>query len=136
MHAPPLRCTVAPLIPAMISTATSPAQRAGRGGRSLGPPSRFAVKSLPFEPGFRVYVVSKMTGMGAAVDVKELMSGTEAGAMKTVQRAKVGQLKLVTFARPYHIAPCIRNAFAQPVYQIMAKPGGFTNIKPDSALKP
>jgi D-amino peptidase len=62
--------------PAML-----PAQAGGRGGRGLsGAPNQFQNKRLPVEPGFRVYIVSNMAGMGAAVDLKEIMAGTEAGA--------------------------------------------------------
>jgi D-amino peptidase len=56
-----------------------PAQRGGR-GLGGGAPNQFQTKQLPAEPGFRAYIVSNMAGMGAAVDMKEVMAGTEAGA--------------------------------------------------------
>ena len=143
----------------IVGVAALPAQR---GGRGLGnAPSQFQNKRLPVEPGFRVYIVSDMAGMGAAAEMKEAFPSAEvvtvktalsgsggammpfarvhaeirAAAMKAVQRAKAGQLKLVTFSKPYHVAWCIRNTFAQPVYEVMAKPEGFV-LKPDSAAGP
>lgn len=77
-----LRYTLSLLAIALVTASTLPAQGGGRGGRGLGAPpaNPFPAKSLPFEAGFRAYIVSNMAGMGAAVDLKEIMSGTEAGA--------------------------------------------------------
>ena len=80
MHNNHPRYTVALLLLTIVGVATLPAQAGGRGGRGFGAPSAFPAKQLPFESGFRVYIVSNMAGMGAAVDPKEVMSGTEAGA--------------------------------------------------------
>ncbi|MES1259619.1 MAG: M55 family metallopeptidase [Gemmatimonadota bacterium] len=69
------------LIALLLAAAASlPAQ--GRGGRGLGSPASagFQNKSLPFEAGFRAYIVSNMAGMGTAVDLKEVMAGSENGA--------------------------------------------------------
>ncbi len=58
------------------------AAQGARGG--LGRPNpnleAFQAKRIPHEPGFRAYIVSNMAGMGAAVDPKEVLSGTERGA--------------------------------------------------------
>jgi D-amino peptidase len=64
---------------------TSPLSAQGGGGRGgLGRgnanAAEFQAKRLPFERGFRAYIVANMAGMGAAVDLKEVMAGTEAGA--------------------------------------------------------
>lgn len=73
------RCT-RPLLALLIAGAVAlPGQAGGRGGPGTGP-NVFQGKHLPFENGFRVYIVSNMAGMGAAVDMKEVMAGTEAGA--------------------------------------------------------
>jgi D-amino peptidase len=37
----------------------------------------FRAKTLPFEPGFRVFVVADMEGMGSAVDTREVLAGNE-----------------------------------------------------------
>lgn len=70
---------VALLLLTIAGAAALPAQR---GGRGLGVPANnpFQGKGLPFEPGFRAYIVANMAGMAAAVDPKEIMSGTEPGA--------------------------------------------------------
>ncbi len=74
-----LRCLMPLLILAALGVAPLAAQR---GGRGLGPPANnpFQGKGLPYETGFRAYIVMNMAGMGAAVDPKEIMSGTETGA--------------------------------------------------------
>lgn len=78
MRSSRLCCTLGLLVLTTSLAATSSAQR---GGRGLGAPNpQFQNKRLPFEPGFRVYIVSNMAGMGAAVDMKEVMSGSEPGA--------------------------------------------------------
>jgi len=83
-----------------------------------------------------VTVKVAMSGSGGAMlPLARVHAQIKAAATRAVQRAKAGQLKLLTFARPYHIAWCIRNTFAQPVYEVMAKPAGFI-IKPDSASGP
>jgi len=76
-----LRCALA-LLPCILAfTAVLPAQRGG-GGRGLGAPAAnpFPSKNVPFEPGFRAYIVANMAGIGAAVDMKEVMAGSETGA--------------------------------------------------------
>jgi D-amino peptidase len=85
-----LRRTIALLVLAVVAVTALPAQ--GRGGRGLGNPaaSQFQNKRLPVEAGFRVYIVSNMAGMGAAVDMKEVMSGTEAGAPAQTNTAAFG----------------------------------------------
>lgn len=76
----------------LIASATLlAAQGGGRGGRGLGAPSTFPVKTLPFEPGFRAYIVSNMAGMGAAVDAKEVMTGSEPGAPPQSNTASFGE---------------------------------------------
>lgn len=72
--------STAVVILTLIAGATAlPGQGGGRGG--LGNAANtFQGKRLPFEKGFRVFIVSNMAGMGAAVDMKEIMSGTEPGA--------------------------------------------------------
>jgi len=83
-----------------------------------------------------VTVKVAMSGAGGAMlPFARVHAQIKAAATKAVQRAKAGQLKLVTFAKPYHIAWCIRNTFAQPVYEVMARPVGFA-IKPDAASGP
>ncbi len=83
-----------------------------------------------------VTVKVAMSGAGGAMlPFARVHAQIKAAATKAVQRAKAGQLKLVTFAKPYHIAWCIRNTFAQPVYEVMARPAGFA-IRPDSASGP
>ncbi|MES1259620.1 MAG: M55 family metallopeptidase [Gemmatimonadota bacterium] len=72
---------------------------------------------------------------GAMVPFARVHAAIKAAATRAVQRAKAGQLKLVSFARPYHIAFCIRNTFAQPVYEVMSKPQGFA-LTPDPAAGP
>lgn len=84
-----------------------------------------------------VTVKVAMSGSGGAMmPLARVHAQIKAAATRAVQRAKAGQLKLVTFSKPYKIAWCIRNTFSQPVYEIMAKPEGFTTIKPDSAAGP
>ncbi len=72
---------------------------------------------------------------GAMMPLPRVHAQIKAAATKAVQRAKAGQVKLVTFSKPYHVAWCIRNTFAQPVYEVMAKPQGFT-LTPDTAAGP
>lgn len=83
-----------------------------------------------------VTVKVALSGSGGAMfPLGRVHAEIKAAAMKAVQRAKAGQVKLVTFSKPYHIAWCIRSTFAQPVYEVMAKPQGFA-LKPDSASGP
>jgi D-amino peptidase len=63
----------------IAGAATLPAQAGGRGALGAGP-NPFQDKRLPAAPGFRVYIVADMAGMGAAVDLKEVLSGSEGGA--------------------------------------------------------
>jgi len=71
-----------PVAVLIVALTTAPGLSAQRGGRGLGVPANnpFQGKGLPFEAGFRAYIVANMAGMGAAVDPKEIMSGTETGA--------------------------------------------------------
>jgi D-amino peptidase len=39
--------------------------------------ARFANKRVPFEPGFRVYFIVDMEGMGSAVHIREVIAGNE-----------------------------------------------------------
>jgi D-amino peptidase len=65
-----------------------PAQGRGGGlGRGNANVEEFRAKQLPPARGFRVYIVSNMAGMGAAVDMKEIMAGTELGAPPTTSTA-------------------------------------------------
>ncbi len=43
-----------------------------------GQDPRFADKRIPFEPGFRVYLVPDMEGMGSVVHTREIIAGNEA----------------------------------------------------------
>ncbi len=74
-RAPAALVLVAALVPTL-------AAQTGRGG--LGRPNpnlaEWQAKTIPAERGFRAYIVSNMAGMGAAVDPKEVLSGTERGA--------------------------------------------------------
>jgi D-amino peptidase len=45
--------------------------------RSREPRPEFAGKRLPPEKGFRVFIVPDMEGMGSAVDIREVIAGTE-----------------------------------------------------------
>ena len=45
-------------------------------------PPRGAEKRVPFEPGFRVYLLVDMEGMGSAVNGREVIAGTEGEAYK------------------------------------------------------
>ena len=47
----------------------------GRSEAQVMPP--FAEKTIPFEEGFRVYLVPDMEGMGSAVNISEVIAGTE-----------------------------------------------------------
>ena len=47
----------------------------GRSEAQVMPP--FAEKTIPFEEGFRVYIVPDMEGMGSAVNIREVIAGTE-----------------------------------------------------------
>jgi hypothetical protein len=38
---------------------------------------RFANKRVPFEPGFRVYYIPDMEGMGSVVSIREVIAGNE-----------------------------------------------------------
>lgn len=42
----------------------------------------FRAKTLPFEPGFRVFIVPDMEGMGSAVDTREVLAGNEGEAYR------------------------------------------------------
>jgi D-amino peptidase len=80
-----MSCGFLSLSTLFIATSLGAQAGGGRGGLGRGNANaaEFQAKRLPFEPGFRAYIVSNMAGMGAAVDMKEVMSGTEAGAPAT-----------------------------------------------------
>lgn len=42
----------------------------------------FRAKTVPFEPGFRVFIVPDMEGMGSTVDSREVLAGNEGEAFK------------------------------------------------------
>ncbi len=42
----------------------------------------FRAKTIPFEPGFRVFIVPDMEGMGSTVDSREVLAGNEGEAYK------------------------------------------------------
>src|SRR5687768_15804865 len=42
-----------------------------------GQDPRFANKRVPFEPGFRVYYIVDMEGMGSVVNIREVIAGNE-----------------------------------------------------------
>lgn len=42
-----------------------------------GQDPRFAGKRVPFEPGFRVYYIADMEGMGSVVSIREIIAGNE-----------------------------------------------------------
>jgi D-amino peptidase len=44
----------------------------------------FRAKQLPHEPGFRVFIVPDMEGMGSAVDIREVIAGNEGERYKTL----------------------------------------------------
>jgi D-amino peptidase len=74
-------CRVGRLLALLVLVAATAltAQAGGRGRGGLGSgPNPFQDKHLPFASGFRVFIVSNMAGMGAAVDIKEIMAGNEA----------------------------------------------------------
>lgn len=68
---------------ALVTGLTSALSAQGGPG-GLGRPNpnlaAFQAKRIPVEQGFRAYIVSNMPGMGAAVDPKEVLSGSERGA--------------------------------------------------------
>jgi D-amino peptidase len=76
-----LACTV--LFPVMIASPfaflTSGAQEVQQAGKTA-----FASKRLPAAEGFRVFLVPDMEGMGSAVDVHEVIAGTEGERYKTL----------------------------------------------------
>lgn len=72
---------------------------------------------------------------GAMMPLARAHAQIKAAAMKAVQRAKAGELKPLRFEKPYRVAYCIRPSFAQPVFDVMAKPEGMA-ITPDSAAGP
>ena len=44
----------------------------------------FRAKTVPFEPGFRVFIVPDMEGMGSTVDSREVLAGNEGEAFKKI----------------------------------------------------
>ena len=46
-------------------------------GNAAAQDPRFANKRVPFEPGFRVYFIVDMEGMGSAVHTREVIAGNE-----------------------------------------------------------
>jgi D-amino peptidase len=45
---------------------------------------RFANKRVPFEPGFRVYYIADMEGMGSVVNIREVIAGNEGERYKNL----------------------------------------------------
>ena len=51
---------------------------------SFGQDPRFSNKRVPFEPGFRVYYIADMEGMGSVVSIREVIAGNEGERYKTL----------------------------------------------------
>jgi D-amino peptidase len=66
-----MRMLLAPLV-ALVLAAPLAAQALPQG----------AAKRVPFEPGYRVFVIADMEGMGSAVGMREVIAGTEGEAYK------------------------------------------------------
>lgn len=106
-------------------------------GMVAGDDSYTAEMKELFGPSLEAVTVKIALGgsAGATMPFARVHAEIKAAAMKAVQRAKAGELKPLRFEKPYHVAYCIRPSFAQPVYELMARPEGF-RITPDSAAGP
>jgi D-amino peptidase len=85
-----LRCMPLLCIVTIVGAGTLHGQGPGRGGLGAAP-NPFRDKRLPPAIGFRAYIVSDMAGMGAVVDPKEVLSGTEGGAPAATATAGYGE---------------------------------------------
>lgn len=84
-----------------------------------------------------VTVKTALSGSGGFMQpFARVHDAIRAAAERAVRRARSGDLKLVTFQKPYRITWCIRSTFSEPVFQAMSRLEGFTGIQPDSAAGP
>src|SRR5687768_10753641 len=69
-----VRLTASLILAVMLATPATalPAQGAGAASREI-----FRAKRVPPQPGFRVFIVPDMEGMGSAVDIHEVIAGNE-----------------------------------------------------------
>ena len=77
MHTPTRLAVLVALLattPILMSAQQTDAQRART--------ALFRAKSVPFEPGFRVFIVPDMEGMGSTVDTREVLAGNEGEAYR------------------------------------------------------
>lgn len=75
-----MRRSMVGLIVLMMFTATAAVAQQTDAQRART--NLFRAKTIPFEPGFRVFIVPDMEGMGSTVDSREVLAGNEGEAYK------------------------------------------------------
>lgn len=101
-------------------------------GMVSGDDSYIAEMKALFGPALET-VTSKLalSGSGGAMfPLAQVHAGIRDAAARAVRKARAGELKPLTFEKPYRIAYCLRASFRGAVLDAMSHPEGF-DVRPD-----